>query len=335
MVRGVPNTALAKALAAKGRLVPCRAADGALVGETLPTRIKLFEWGQNEQVDGPPILVGAKTVSSLAANQAALGFDRIVFDYNHQSLKGHPNFKPDPREHAAFGEVEVVEHDGVYFTGLSWTPSGEANARNYPDISPTPLLDENNEVVFLHSVALCTQGKLKSSPFLAALSATFLSPLSTTAPDKPSKSMDPKKLLCTLLGLDPATATDDEINAAAEKFGTAEKKEASPEMVALSADVKKLTDLVLGQERQSILDSALRAGKLVPQSVQELPVEHLRKVIADLPEGVVPLTARTPVSARNAGELTALSAADLEVCRTLGLTEEAYRKANGLPAAAA
>jgi len=328
-VRAVPNTALAKSLAAKGRLVPCRAAESALPGETLPSRIKLFNWGANEQIDGKPILVGAKTLSSLKANQEALGFDQIVFDYNHQSLKGHPNFKADPREHAAFGAVEVIEGDGVYFTGLAWTPSGEANARNYPDISPTPLLDENNEVVLVHSVALCTQGKLKSSPFVAALSAQFLAPLSiTNEPAKSEKSMDPKKLLCTILGLDPATATDDEINAAAEKFSKKEEGAADPKVEALSLSVEKLTKLMEAGQRDSLLDAALRAGKLVPQSVKDLPLEHLAKVIADLPEGVVPLAQRTPSGLANAADkVVAMSAEDKAVAEQLGLTEADYKAA--------
>jgi phage I-like protein len=332
MVRAVPNTALAKALAEKGRLVPCQAVAGAaLAGENLPARIKLFNWGANERIDGPPIIVGDRTLSSLSANQAALGFDRIIVDYNHQSLPGHPNFKPDPREHAAFGGVEVVKDDGIYCTALAWTPSGETNARNYPDLSPTPLLDENNEVVFLHSVALCTQGKLKSSAFVSALSAQFLAPLSTLAPSpKPEKSksiMDPKKLLCAILGLDPATATDDEIATAAEKFGKEEKTEPDAAVTALSADVKRLTTLVEGSERAAALDAALRAGKLVPQSVAALPLESMKAVIADLPEGVVPLAARTPEGIGSAAAVTALSATDKAVAAQLGLSEEDFKAA--------
>lgn len=320
----MPVKAAIATILARGRIVPCQAVAGAaLAGETLPARIKLFNWGENPIVDGPPILVGERTLSSLSANQAALGFDRIVFDYNHQSLEGHPNFKPDPREHAAFGGLEVVKDDGVYFSALSWTPSGEQNARNYPDISPTPLLDDNNEVVFVHSVALCTQGKLKSSAFLAALSASFLAPLSTTPPPKKTTSaMDPKKLLCAILGLDPATATDDEITAAAEKFGKEEKTE-DPAVTALSV---RLDD----REKADLLQEAIRAGKLVPQSVRALPLTSFRAVVAELPEGVVPLAARTPEAARNEGTVTALSASDQGICKTLGISEEDYKKANGL-----
>lgn len=316
----MPKNAALSALLAKGHLVPCRAVAGAaLAGEALPTRIKLFNWGPNERIDGPPIVVGERTLSSLAANQEALGFDRIVLDYNHQSVPGHPNFKPDPREHAAHGGVEVIKDDGLYFTALSWTPSGETNARNYPDLSPTPLLDpETHEVLFMHSVALCTQGKVKG---LTLLSAQFLAPLSTNpTPENKPAAMDFKKLLCVILNLDPATATDDEINAAAEAFG---KKKDEP-----SADVTTLTARLDAAEKAGILNDAIRAGKLVPNSVRDLPLDDFKKVVADLPEGVVPLSARTPEGGVNKGtDLTALSADDRAVAAQLGLSEADYKTA--------
>lgn len=313
--------------------MPCRAVAGAaLAGEALPTRIKLFNWGTNEAVGEKPFVVNERTLASLAANQEALGFDRIALDYNHQSVPGHPNFKPDPREHAAFGSVECVAGDGLYFTSLAWTPSGEANARNYADLSPTPLADpETGEVLFIHSVALCTQGKVKGLHFL---SADFLS-VTITNPEieKPDPvTMDPKKLLLTLLGL-PDTATDEEITAAAKTH--ADKMSASgdnAELKALSASVQRLLSAQDEITRTNLIEAAVRAGKLIPASVRDLPTEHLQKVLADLPENVVPLSARTPAGIENAGTVTALSASDREVCARLGISEESFKKANGIAA---
>ena len=108
-------------------------ANDALKGQALPTRIKLLNWGDNETVTKGIVKVGQNTLKALASNQALYGYDNVALDYGHNSLPSHPNFKPDPREVAGYGALEVVENDGLYLTALSYTPSGQKMALNYRD----------------------------------------------------------------------------------------------------------------------------------------------------------------------------------------------------------
>jgi phage I-like protein len=301
----------------------------------------------NDTATKGPVKVGDHTVAALAANQAAMGFDEIALDFNHNSLPGHPNFKPDPRETAGYGPLEVVPGDGLYLTALSYTPSGNKFAREYRDLSPSVLLDDDGEVIFCHSVALCPQGEVRGLSFysvnvIEALSAATAAPSSKP---KNNTTMDYKKLICLILGLDPASATDTEIEAAAEKFGKEEEAEDDPEnpegegeaeepeegkgekIKALSTQVADLVKVVSGltkvhdsSQRDAILQGATRDGKIVPMSARTLPLEDLRKIVAELPGNQVPLEQRTPEN------LTALAAGgalpntqEAEIQRLLGI----------------
>lgn len=146
----------------------CRAGDQG----SLPTRILIAKWGDNEaRTAGVTFKVGDETVKRLAAEQKRRGFDTVTGDYEHQSVKGHPNFKADPREHWAMGTVEVVKGKGLYYLPSSYTPSGEANARNYPDVSGLFIVDKStNEVIAVHSVALCQHGMVEGAEFKQAAS---------------------------------------------------------------------------------------------------------------------------------------------------------------------
>jgi hypothetical protein len=103
--------------------------NGALASSDLPKRLKLLKWGENKSTKGP-VIVGDKTAAELAANQKLLGYDRVGIDYNHQSLPGHPNFKPDPREMAAYGVPSVIKGEGLFLEDVEWTPSGRQYAPN-------------------------------------------------------------------------------------------------------------------------------------------------------------------------------------------------------------
>ncbi len=306
----------------------------ALKGNQLPTRLKLLNWGDNETATKGIVKVGPNTLKSLAANQAKFGFDRIALDYDHNSLPGHPNFQPNPRKVAGYGAPIVIEGEGLFVDALSYTPSGTEHAREYSDLSPTPLLDENGEVTFLHSVALCPQGEVRGLTFL---SADFLKPLSAkhTAVVSQAKTMDYKKLLCTLLGIDP-NSEDSDIQTAAETL--AKKSDATAtgdgEMgkaiaMAIKPLAERLTALTASfekVERESIEADALREGKVIPLSAKSLPVEAFRKLVSELPAGTVPVEQRTPenvqaFSVANPGDTGAA-----QVCQLLGIQKADFDK---------
>lgn len=311
----------------KGLVALQSIANDAMKGSELPKRLKLLNWGDNETTKGN-VRVGPETVKALAANQLKYGFDRIALDFNHNSLPGHANFKPDPREVAAYGVPTVIENDGLYLESIAYTPSGEKFAREYHDLSPTPRLNAKGEVDFLHSVALCPQGAVKGLSFF---NSDFLE---TQASD-----MNFKKLLCTLLGLS-VDASETEIQTAAEAFAKDEKKTETEKPTALSAEAaKEVADLVKtvnalsekldAQERHALLADAARDGKLVPvNSAKSLPLADLKALVAELPAGQVPLSQRTPehLQALAASGLNPGNAVDDAVCKQLGITKEDWAK---------
>lgn len=300
-------------------LLACQAiSNGALAAESLPTEIKLLAWGDNAWLKGN-IVVGPKTLAALSANQAQLGFDKVGLDYEHQSVEGHKNFKAAPREYAAYGVPEVREGDGLYLTALTWTPSGQANAKNYCDLSPV-VLRQDGEVVFLHSVALCPQGAVAGLEFFSA--EATLETLSVKQP----MNEDLKKLLCALFGCE-TTADEAAILSAGQAFAAKIKDTAKGEQTELTALASRLDNMATRldeQERSRLLESALRDGKLVPNSAKTLPIVQLTALVADLPAGQVPLEQRTPA---NVQALSAqVSATDLAVAAQLGLKPEDLTK---------
>jgi len=308
-----------------GKLIPLRAPilNGALSGTDLPTRLQLLAWGENATIKGP-VIVNETTVTSLAAEQARRGFDRVALDYAHNSLPGHRNFKADPREVAAYGIPVVIAGEGLFLDQIEWTPSGEQYARNYKDLSPTPLLDDSGAVIFLHSVALCPQGAVEGLHFFD----TTTQP-NTTTTTTPTMNPDLLEILSTLFGTS-ADATEADIIAAGKayiakmaKAADEKKSEVDPTaLTALSAQVQTLIDKQDAREREHIIALAVAEGKIIPASVKALAVEDLRKVVAELPAGQVPLDRKTP-----ANVLQPLSAEDpevQEVCRQLGISTEQY-----------
>ncbi len=211
----------------------------ALAGKELPPRLKLLNWGTNKSTKGQ-IIVGQKTAATLAANQRRFGYDRVGIDYNHQSLPGHTNFKPDPREMAAYGVPSVVPGEGLFLEDIAWTPSGKQYASNYSDLSPAPLLD-SGEVTFLHSVALCPQGCVDGLTFLSATLPMIHQKTSAEILD------ELRKLAAKLFNL-PETAPEDELLASGRDYVENLLREKNPVLALSAADLSVCKQLGLKPE---------------------------------------------------------------------------------------
>lgn len=332
----------------KDQLVSFRIANGGLTAKDKPTRMKLLNWGVNETIKGP-VTIGPETVKHLSANQAKLGYDRVALDFNHQTVPGSDEYEQivkqrgsiDPLPVAAYGTPVVVPNDGLYLENIVWTPEGEKQAANYHDLSPTPKLDANGEVVFLHSVALCRQGAVKDLTFY---NATFLKPMSTpAAKDTPANATDYKGLIATLLkklgvqlsdapsDSDIATAVD-QFKAPAAAAGGADPAAGTPmsaENKAILARVEKLEGAGAESERTGLIALAAQHGKAIPLSadvLKTIPIPALREMVDKLP-ATVPLNARqggNPNREADKGKITTLTAEQKQICKNLQIPEEKY-----------
>jgi len=145
--------------------------NGALKGAALPTRLKVFGWGDNETIDGT-YRAGDKTSAQLSANQKRLGFERVAIDFNHCTVPGTDTHKAlmeagQPPLIFGYGRVHPIAGDGIYLEDITWTPLGVQHARNFEDLSPA-LKDDNREVTMVHSVALTPNGKVTGLQFFSA-----------------------------------------------------------------------------------------------------------------------------------------------------------------------
>ncbi len=287
--------------------------NGALASEHLPTRIKLLNWGRNDSTVGP-VLVDERTVTAMAASQASAGFDRVALDYEHNTAEGSPEYlrTKEPRDVAGYGTPEVVPNDGLYLSAITWTESGKANAKNYADLSPTPRLDKEGRVTFLHSVALVRNGAVHGLSFFSA-------PAAKPDPKPTHTPMTPEQIAAAIAAaLKPVTDTLTTLTADVKAIK--ETKPAAPvfehkdgdKTITLSAAdvVKELVALRATVAAQSTAaDTAAKAeviarfaadgkvpngedGKpMSDDALKALPLGVLKMLHASTP-ATVPLTAR-------------------------------------------
>ncbi len=161
-----------------------RVSNNALKSDTLPPRIKILDWGLNDTIKGD-FKVTQKTVEKLAANQRALGFERVALDYNHCSIVGTPEHEElakngRPPMIFGYGRPNAIPGDGVWLEDLAWTPLGVDCARQFEDISPA-LQDERGEVTFIHSVALTPNGCAHGLTFFSAFGGRVQTPMTRSA----------------------------------------------------------------------------------------------------------------------------------------------------------
>jgi hypothetical protein len=280
-------------------------------GVPLPRRMKILNLGENPNARGKRVFVGTKLVRALSA--PTYPFRKIPLDFEHNTLSGTPAYaeSKEPRKIAAFCSVELAA-DGVYLCVESWTPDGVEHAANYCDLSAAPVTDAAGEVVAILSAALCRCGAVEGMDFkevAVSLSATALAALNPTTED----DVNWKQIVCQALGMDPETATDEQIVEALKKaLGGKEMDETALNAVVaravgdavtpLNAQVKGLGDQfaaeLLKRDKQSLLDQARQAGKVVAlnaEAVAALSLSALQEHVAALAV-TVPLNARTPAT---------------------------------------
>lgn len=317
----------------------------------LPTRMRILNWGENLNSQGVRVCVGQPLAAAMAA--ATYPWHKVALDYEHNTWPGSKVYQEsrEPRDVAAFLTVELVEGKGVFVDVERWTPSGEIHAHNYCDLSATPLLDGAGNVTAIVSVALTRTGSVPDIAFEQAIAMSAGAPNPHTG-----DGMNWKEKLAKALNLAPDCTDEemqaawqahlDEVKAAKESAAKAEadKGEAKPAAAALSAEAismivanavkahgAALSARLDGQDKRTIIDAAAAEGKSVALSdtlLARMSVAELQAHVTALPV-VVPLAALTPVKLSET-KTVGLSAVELDVCKAMGLSVEAYAKEKGV-----
>jgi len=310
----------------------------------LPDRLVVFPWGEHKTAKGM-FRVGEVTLSSLPANQKLTNFDRVVLDFDHNTVPGSASYKGEPALIAATARVACHAGEGIVYEDIQWTEEGKRfiGGGHYRDLSPTVKRDASGNVIWLHSAAACRVGVV---PDLILFSASTEEPNNPNPKNNPAMDIEKlKAIVCALLGLDPEKATDEEIEAAAKKASEKEAKEAaaatgsgenkskgteelSDKVDKLSATVNAFISASQKGERERLLERATREGKVVPKAISALPVETLSALIDELPV-TVPVEKRTVagVDALSASTVSLNNAQD-EVNRALGISKDTFEKHN-------
>lgn len=249
-----------------GELIALRA--NARIGQIedpakLPTRMVVFPWGEHKTAKGS-FNVNEVTLSALPANQALSNFDRVVLDFDHNTVPGSATYKGEPAAIAATARVVCLSGEGIVYEDIEWTAEGRQfiGGGHYRDLSPAVKRDAKNNVIFLHSAAACRQGAV---PGLILFSADQTNPTTTnTMPDF-------KKLLCAILDLDPEKATDEEIQSAAEKAANEEEVEEVKPDGDEKPTVESLSAKIVTLELNTSSRTPFPIAMIKPSSLPGLP----------------------------------------------------------------
>ena len=271
---------------------------GGVMDTTLPTRIKLLDWGENPS-DRGAVLVDETTAKMLRKQIDDDIYERLVIDFDHQSEAESDTFEKSPRHHAGYGNLEVVDGDGVYLANVEWTPTGEEYAPDYRDLSPALLVDDDKRVVGITSVAIVTNGALQGRALLRAVRLQAPAPKpdedekpagepkeereksAGEPPAPPEKADDPAPALDETLGRITARLDAHEKALATQKETLAAKKP-SPDAEAVRLAAEKEA----ARERAHLVQMAVAAGRAVtlPESVlSRMTPDETRAYLATLP----------------------------------------------------
>lgn len=312
-----------------------RISNHALAGDTLPERIKVLGWGDNITHKGKAVKVTPRTLAVLSAAQAERGFDRVALDYEHNTVKGTPEFErtSEPRKVAGYGSVEVVEGEGLFIGGVTYTPSGADNAREYYDLSPAVELDETTgEVLFVHSVALCRHGQVDGLHFFNVEIGGDATTNKGDSMDEQIKALQEQvasmqqaltDLSAKLEAMSKKTPDTEQkveaMSAEAQKIPALEQR-----IEALSADmkadaVKRDKDSLLMQARYEGKVIALSAEAVASLSVKDL-ADHVTKIQPTVPmQRITPLSVDDPAKQQADSNLA-------QIARNCGVDPEKVKK---------
>ena len=137
---------------------------------TPPAEVRIFPMGMIDTSKGPFIFDDEAAQMVLAAYRDQ--GNELFFDYDHRSLSDAG--PPDSGKAAGWFGLEL-RADGLWATGIRWTPSAAAQlaAGEWRYFSPAFLVDDNRRICALINVALTNNPATKHMTPLVAASARW------------------------------------------------------------------------------------------------------------------------------------------------------------------
>lgn len=310
-----------------------------------------FDAPRGSMTGSGPWLLDQSHAQSIIQRAAARSTDLVV-DYEHQTLEAPRNGKPAP----ASGWIDRASlqwrDDGLYGR-ITWTAAAKAaiDADEYRYLSPVfPYDTQTGHVLDLLHVGLTNNPAIDTA--IPALAAARMG--GGAYDPTPEDTTVDRETLLKLLGL-PSDATDEQITQAinqlkqqaanAEQAVAAARAAAAPDMsqfvprAVLDEAQQQLAALrAQGEVNQldSLIEQGLKdgriAGKATADWLKGQGLAACRSYLKDAP----PLAAlnatqtegKKPEGGPKGAKTSELSAAEVAVCRSMGLSAEEFRKYN-------
>lgn len=299
----------------------------AAASKTGPEWIKVTPRGKFTARDGRVFDVDPEL---LAARFAADGVDLPV-DVDHATVKKAMFGESAP----AVGWISKLEAraDGLYGK-VEWLDEGlkVLAARTHRYVSPTLKHDDSGKAYWLHSAAL-----------VAAPAASMPAVASADLSKTPSASQEPQmlKAIALALGLTEDASEQSCLSALTSlksRIDPAIHAEALKQVTTLSAELETIRKGEHQAKVDTLIEGALKDKKIVPAQRDHYAAlcatpEGLTQVTALLGTVTSVLAASNLDEKRPGDQVATLSAEDRDIMKQLGLSEDEYRKANGLTAA--
>lgn len=251
---------------------------------------------------------------------------RPCVDIGHNTEYGQFRDTPPP----AIGWIEEMEArtDGLY-ARIDWLEAGKAAlaSRGYRYVSPC-FFRESDEVTarLIKSVAIC------SSPALGGMPA-----LNSSDP-----AGDPTMLkeLIAALGLKDGASQADMLSAVAalktpdpDKFvPVAQHNAATAALTAAQAELKAIKDASIEAKCSALIDDAVKAGKVAPAArdhyltLARSAFDATAAALAAMPALLTPGEGEAGKSPPDGAGVSALSAEQVAIARSLGISEADFAK---------
>jgi phage I-like protein len=289
-----------------------------------PAWIKLTPRGAFTSRDGRNFIVEPEVlVERFNADKVS-----VPLDLDHATVKKAMFGEAAPA--VAWIEELQARPDGLYGR-VAWLQTGLdlLSAKSHRYISPSLKTDEHGRASWLHSAALVAAPGISMPAVASAL---------------PSNSEIPMlKAIAAALNLAPEASEASCLSAIGElltkRIDPAVHQQALDTLSAANTELATIKAAARKKDVDTLLEGALKAKKITPAQRPQFEalcatddgLAQITKLIETLGVG---LGASSLDNRTASDQLQTLSAEDRDVMKMLGQTEEEYRKANGLTAAA-
>lgn len=299
----------------------------AAATKTGPEWIKVAPRGKFTARDGRVFDVDPELLASRFTADAV----DLPVDIDHATVKKAMFGESAP----AVGWISKLEArpDGLYGK-VEWLDEGlrVLSARTHRYVSPTLKHDDKGKAYWLHSAAL-----------VAAPAASMPAVASADLTKTLSSSQEPKmlKAIAAALGLTEDASEQSCLSALAQlksRIDPAVHQEALNKVQTLSTELDTIRKADHQAKVDALIEGALKDKKIAPAQRDQYAAlcataDGLAQVTALLGTMTSVLSASGLDEKKPGDQMSTLSAEDREVMKMLGISEEDYRKANGLTAA--